>query len=453
MNPSIDLPHGCLDNFFDEITGLGVAGEKIVKDDAKEYDLYDPAISFRQWVEIYTKLRVGLGKESWLDVICALLDETEWEQVVQGVDIQKLGAALLYQSGNYARVKQLENWEAIGAEILDFPTSPQNLNKIVEISFWEAVELAEKFSKLGLVGNDVRLIWMFKQIDAMSRGLSSGPLPNILITGEPGAGKSLLAGIIHTLSGRDGKFESVNCAAIPENLLESTFFGHVAGAFTDAASDKQGILEACNKGTVFLDEIDKMNSSHRGKVLHALEERKIRKTGEAESIDIDVLFVVATNQDLKAKLASGEFPRDLYARISAEVFDMPSLEYRVDDVPLLVKHFLNQFPDSSRRDYRLPLSIWCKEKVDKKQISSVRKLRDVVQSIARRLPRVDPREVALRRAIDEAKNSGIQTPITQGEIVRHIEWKGKKKISRSNLYNPGWREATDRLIQENLIQG
>ena len=172
----------------------------------------------------------------------------------------------------------------------------------------------------------------------------AGTDSTVLITGESGTGKEMAARAIHNLSRRKDKpFVTINCAALPENLLESELFGHTKGSFTGAISDKKGMFEVAHKGTLFLDEIAEMSPWTQVKLLRALQERKIRRVGGTDEIPVDVRLIAATNQDLKRRIEEGKFREDLYYRLNVISFEMPPLRKRTEDIPLLVQHFLQKY--------------------------------------------------------------------------------------------------------------
>ena len=170
--------------------------------------------------------------------------------------------------------------------------------------------------------------------------LASG---TVLITGETGTGKELAARAIHASSPRNPRaFVAVNCAALSESLLEAELFGHAKGAFTGAAGARPGLIEHAEGGTLFLDEIGTLSKSLQAKLLRALESGEVRRIGENDNRHVDVRFVAATNIDLKAATAAGEFRSDLYYRIHVHHVHMPPLRDRAGDIPLLVRHFLSR---------------------------------------------------------------------------------------------------------------
>jgi len=168
----------------------------------------------------------------------------------------------------------------------------------------------------------------------------------VLITGANGTGKELVAHWIHEKSDRSGgPFVEVNCAAIPSELIESELFGHVKGAFTSAVKDRAGKFEAANKGTLFLDEIGDMSLSAQAKVLRALQENKVSRVGSDKDIKVDVRVVAATNKDLAKEIEDGKFREDLYHRLAVILINVPALNERRDDIPLLIEHFASKIAE------------------------------------------------------------------------------------------------------------
>jgi len=165
----------------------------------------------------------------------------------------------------------------------------------------------------------------------------------VLITGESGTGKELAAKAIHNKSRRrDRAFVSINCAALPENLLESELFGHVRGAFTGASTDKKGMFETAHAGTIFLDEVGEMSPWTQVKLFRVLQERTIRRVGGTDEIPVDVRIIAATNQNLRQRIEEGKFREELYYRLNVISFDMPALRKRTEDIQVLTQHFLQK---------------------------------------------------------------------------------------------------------------
>ncbi len=183
---------------------------------------------------------------------------------------------------------------------------------------------------------------LMQRVFAMIRKIHSART-SVLITGESGTGKELIARALHTEGSRSKhNFVAVNCGAIPANLMESELFGHVKGAFTGAASDKQGLMRSSDKGTLFLDEIGELDLALQVKLLRVLQERKVRPVGSDEEFDVDLRVLAATNRELENEVATGAFRSDLYYRLNVIELRVPPLRQRRMDIPILANHFLRE---------------------------------------------------------------------------------------------------------------
>lgn len=202
---------------------------------------------------------------------------------------------------------------------------------------------------------------------------------NVIITGESGTGKELVATAVHNLSPRKGKkFVDINCAAFPEGLLESELFGHMKGAFTGAAYNKQGLFEIADGGSVFLDEICEMSINLQAKLLRVLENSTFRRVGGTADIKVDVRIISATNQDIKEEISAGRFREDLYYRLNVVPLHIPPLRERKEDIPLFVEHFLKKFSFAERKVSPQVMRLF----VEYPWKGNVRELGNVIERIA-----------------------------------------------------------------------
>lgn len=200
-------------------------------------------------------------------------------------------------------------------------------------------EMRRQWSLNDVIGKSAPMREVFETVEQVA-----GSTANILITGESGTGKEVIAKAIHQRSPRASRpFVAVNCTAIPASLMESELFGHVKGSFTGATSDKRGLFEEAEGGTIFLDEIGDMDVALQAKLLRVLQERTVRPVGSTQSRAIDVRVIAATHKDLKKAIANGTFREDLYYRLSVIPLVMPALRHRPEDIPLLAHHFLNKY--------------------------------------------------------------------------------------------------------------
>src|SRR4051794_5607905 len=200
-------------------------------------------------------------------------------------------------------------------------------------------ELAERRGAPRIIGEDAKLRQVSQQLHR-----AAATDATVLLEGESGTGKELFARALHVLSPRqDGPFIAINCAAIPETLLETELFGHEKGAFTGASARKPGRFEMAHRGTLFLDEIGDLPLSLQAKILRALEQKQFERVGGTQSLHVDVRVVAATNRNLKVRVAERQFREDLYFRLSVFPIQLPPLRERADDVMILARHFVDRF--------------------------------------------------------------------------------------------------------------
>lgn len=199
-------------------------------------------------------------------------------------------------------------------------------------------QLEERYQFGGILGRSRPMQELFQLLDAVARSSST-----VLITGDTGTGKEVVARAIHHNSPRRAhRFVALNCSAIPEALLEAELFGHVRGAFTGAVGARQGRFEQAHRGTLFLDEVGTMSAALQMKLLRALQEREFERVGDNQTIKVDVRVIAATNSDLTRMIAEGTFREDLYYRLNVIPIHLPPLRERREDIPLLVRHFLEK---------------------------------------------------------------------------------------------------------------
>ena len=211
----------------------------------------------------------------------------------------------------------------------------------------ENVVLRSRLEGMGeIVGTSRRIEEVFELMRRAAPARST-----ILVVGESGTGKELVARAIHRLSPRgEGTFVPVHTTAIPADLLESTLFGHVKGAFTGAVSSRKGLFEAAHNGTLFLDEVGTISPETQTKLLRVIQEREIRRVGSVEAKTVDTRLVAATNTDLWQEVQKGNFREDLYYRLNVITIEMPPLRERREDIPLLATHFLRQYSEENQRE-------------------------------------------------------------------------------------------------------
>ena len=276
--------------------------------------------------------------------------------------------------------------ESMRMGAFDYISKPPDLNRLLNsvrgalsqtFETKKTTVKLKKSKKFNIIGDSKEILAIKDLILKVSQTNAK-----ILILGPNGSGKELVANQIHLNSLRSsGPFIEVNCAAIPSELIESELFGHIKGAFTSAIKDKTGKFEAANGGTIFLDEIGDMSLSAQSKVLRALQEHKIQKVGSEKDLVVDVRVIAATNKNLKEEITKNKFREDLYHRLAVIEINVPPLNSRITDIPLLTDHFLEMI---SKDSGEIQKSIE-KNAIDQLQkfnwSGNVRELRNVIERL------------------------------------------------------------------------
>lgn len=268
----------------------------------------------------------------------------------------------------------------------DFIQKPLDLNRIL-ITIKNATEkvslmketkvLKKKVYGQEMIGESAAILHIKEMIDKVAPTDA-----RVLITGANGTGKELVARNLHQKSNRSAMpYIEVNCAAIPSELIESELFGHEKGAFTSAIKQHKGKFEQADGGTLFLDEIGDMSLAAQAKVLRVLQEKKLSRVGSDKDINVDVRVLAATNKNLKEEIEKGNFREDLYHRLSVIVINVPSLDQRKEDIPLLVDYFIDRICDETGMQKREIDSDALQMLVDKQWTGNIRELRNVVERL------------------------------------------------------------------------
>ena len=269
-------------------------------------------------------------------------------------------------------VAGIETW-LLPDELIIAPPDPEE----VQVALTQQIERYDLQVETGIVGHTHGVREVLERIHMLAPVNST-----VLITGESGTGKELAARAIHRLSPRRGKaFITLNCAAIPETLLESELFGHEKGAFTGATSRRRGMFELADGGTLFLDEIGEMPLPLQTRLLRVLETQKFMRVGGDSEIAVDVRIIAATNRDLRQAVEQGTFRRDLYYRLNVLHLDLPPLRDRSSDIPILVRRFIQEFSRAHDREFKGLSGEAMQILLDYSWPGNVRELRNLVESM------------------------------------------------------------------------
>ena len=347
---------------------------EILADEGYDVDVAENGVQGCQMVD----------KEKYSVIFCDIkMPEMDGIEVLDKLNEMGVDAAVVMISGHGDIETAVE---CIKKGAFDFIQKPLDLNRIL-ITIKNATEkvhlvketktLKKKVYGQEMIGESEPIIHIKDMIDKVAPTDA-----RVLIIGSNGTGKELVARNLHQKSRRSAMpYIEVNCAAIPSELIESELFGHEKGSFTSAIKQHKGKFEQADGGTLFLDEIGDMSLAAQAKVLRVLQEKKLSRVGSDKDIIVDVRVLAATNKNLKEEIAKGNFREDLYHRLSVIVINVPTLDARKDDIPLLVEYFIGQICSETGMTPRKVEDDAMKLLVDKSWTGNIRELRNVVERL------------------------------------------------------------------------
>ena len=316
-------------DYLVETAAGGSEGLEKAKTFSPDVLLLDMNLPDMTGMEVLSRIQRHLPK-------CQILIITAYGTIRSAVEATKLGAYAYLE-------KPVDNDELL--LMISRALEVKKLEAEVEVL---KTELTSRYSFSNIVGTSAKMNSVFQMMHRIARVDGT-----ILITGESGTGKELVARAVHFNGLRkDGPFVVVNCGAIPRDLIESEFFGHSKGAFTDAKTETTGKFELAHKGTIFLDEVAELSQDAQVKLLRALGEREIVKVGGTKTIPVDVRVIAATNKKLDEEVKKGNFREDLYFRLAVLSLHLPPLRERTEDISFLCEHFLNKYSGELKKEIK-----------------------------------------------------------------------------------------------------
>jgi len=371
--------------------------------------------------EGYRTRSVGSGEDCLAELdeaVYPLILLDIWLPGIDGLEtlerIQKIDEAqrpVVVAISGHGKIETAVRATKLGA--FDFLEKPLSLDK-VSVTVKNALEhrrlsrqnreLKAEIGAYRIIGDSVPMKALRQQLELMAP--TNG---RVLIYGESGVGKELVAHAIHTLGPRaNERFVEVNCAAIPEELIESELFGHVKGSFTGAREDKTGKFQQADGGTLFLDEVGDMSLNTQAKVLRALEEQRFEPVGSGKTVHVDVRVIAATNKNLEEEISGGNFREDLFYRLNVIPFFVPPLRNRAEDIPLLAAHFITEFCRAYGRKAKELTDSALGALMDYYWPGNVRELRNLMERIVIMNPqvRIDVRDIPLSLQAKREKPAG-----------------------------------------------
>ncbi len=350
-----------------------------------------------------------------------------------------IGVVILARSQKRFAVEDQQLVCALAAEISEFIEEAQLREQLFSENERLRQQVAARFDSHGIIGGSPAMKEVFAILERVIR--TDG---RVMIQGESGSGKEVIAKFIHYSGPRKSRpFVAVDCGALPANLLESELFGYVRGAFTGADRDRPGLFEEANGGTLFLDEIANMSLDTQAKLLRVLQEEEVRPLGSNQPRKVDVRIIVAAAQDLKTKVAAGEFRSDLFYRLNVVPVRLPSLRERVEDIPALAAHFLKRFASQHKKSLNTiaPKTIEILERYS--WPGNVRELENMMERAviladdgdAQLLPEHLPYEISF----PETQREAFEVPLA-GDL-NHLLADYEREILIKVLRHHGWNQS------------
>jgi len=363
----------------------------LIVDDEKNYLVILEALLAPEGYEVITEAdpinALRLLKETDFDLVITDMKMPKMDGIELLNEVKKIDPELqVIIMTAYGTIEMAV--EAMKKRAYDYITKPFR-NEELKVTVKKALELytlkkenrrlsealTDRYRYGNIIGKSKEIIRIYDMIEKVSRSKAS-----IMITGPSGTGKELIAKAIHFNSPRKNMpFVSINCGALTETLLESELFGHEKGAFTGAVTMKKGRFELADGGTLFLDEVGEMSPSLQVKLLRVLQEMEFERVGGTRTLQVDVRIVAASNQKLKQDVEKGVFREDLFYRLNVVQIEVPPLKERIEDIPLLVAHFIEKYRPSNRHGIELAPDVW-KALYSHSWPGNIRELENVIES-------------------------------------------------------------------------
>ncbi len=426
----------------------------------KEYELFF-AYNTKEALEHYNSqdidvvlLDLNLGSENGMDLFYKLKEINENVVVIIITAYGTIKSSIeAIQSGVFQYLTKPIDYGELRFNIEKGVRTKALYNKIYQLE----EENLKVYQNMGIISKSEKMREILELVDKI-KDIDT----NVLITGESGTGKSAIAKAIHKMGNRSsGRFNTINCAAIPKELLESELFGHKKGSFTGAIRDKKGYFALSDKGTLFLDEIGDMDISLQGKLLHAIQEKKVLPVGSEQEIDIDVRLIAATNKDLEEMIKNNEFREDLYYRLNVINIHLPPLRERTEDIEVLVNYFIEKYSAMLDKEI-LGFEYEFLEILKQREFSgNIRELENIIErAIALSDSKVlNQNDLSgylkeLESSEDVKKSSGKLIPVFVGDSLKEIE----RRVIETTYKEQGYNQKktaeilgiTDRTIRNKL---